>query len=199
MVANTEKLERLIADRQFVRARDLDGYGIPRMTLTRLVERGYLRRVARGLYMSEEHEVTHHHYLARLAKLVPDGVICLLTALRFHELGTQNPWQVWVAIDRTARKPHIRDLPLNFVRFSGAALTHGVETHRIEGVDVHVTTPAKTVADCFKYRNKVGLDVATEALWDFRRDRRGTIDDLLAAARVCRVEKIIMPFIQMTI
>jgi predicted transcriptional regulator of viral defense system len=120
----------------------------------------------------------------------------LLSALQFHELTTQIPHEVWLAIDVRARHPKLDYPPLRIVRFSGAALSFGVEQHRIAGVPVNVYTPAKTVADCFKYRNKIGLDVALEALRDTWRQRRATMDELLEAAKVCRVARIIRPYLE---
>src|SRR3974390_771864 len=130
------------------------------------------------------------------AKRVPHGVVCLLSALRFHVLTTQMPFEVWLAIDPKARLPQTENPPLRIVRFSGAALTYGAAPHTIEGVTVRITTPAKTVADCFKYRNKIGLDVALEALRDCYRQRKATMDELYLAAKVCRVARVIRPYLE---
>jgi predicted transcriptional regulator of viral defense system len=127
---------------------------------------------------------------------VPHGVVCLLSALRFHRLTTQAPFEVWLAIDRKARRPRVKHPPLRVVRFSGPALTEGVEEHTLEGVPVRVTTPARTVVDCFAYRNKVGLDVALEALRDCRRQRKATMDELHRAARVRRMANVMRPYLE---
>lgn len=134
--------------------------------------------------------------LAAASARVPHGVVCLLSALRFHELTTQNPAEIWLAIDRKARAPKAPELPLRIVRFSGAALTEGVETHRIDGVSVRVTSPAKTVADCFKYRRKIGADVALEALRECWRTRRCSVDALWRYAKVCRVTTVMRPYLE---
>jgi predicted transcriptional regulator of viral defense system len=142
----------------------VEAAGLSRTALGRLVEVGAIERVRRGLYAPANAKVTQHHTLVEAAKRVPLGVVCLLSALRFHGLATQNPHEVWIAVDVKARKPAADWPPLHVVRFSGEALTYGIEPHIIEGVDVRVTSREKTVADCFKYRNKIGLDVALEAL-----------------------------------
>lgn len=179
-----------------LRPRDLKPHGITRACLSRLCRRGVLSRVGRGLYMLPGADVTEHHDLAEACKRVPHGVVCLLAALRFHELTTQAPFEVWLAISGSARRPRVRDLPLRFVRFSGDALTSGVEEHNIEGVAVKVYCAAKTVADCFKYRHKIGLDVAIEALRDCRRERRCTVDELWHYARICRVANVMRPYVE---
>lgn len=176
--------------------RDIVRAGIHTQTLTRLVREGALERVGRGTYRLPGAPITRHHGLALAAAAVPRGMVCLLSALLFHDIGTQLPWQVWLAIDRRARRPVVEYPPLRLVRFSGEALTEGVETHRLEGVDVRVTSPARTVADAFKYRNKVGLDVAIEALREGWRDRRFTVEELERAARVCRVERVMRPYVE---
>ena len=170
-------------------------HGLPRVALTRLQRRGRIKRIAKGLYVAAGAELSEHHSLAETCARIPGGIVCLLSALRFHRLTTQSPHEVWIAIDVKARKPKVGDLPLRIVRFSGDALTHGVEEHRIEGISVRVTSPAKTVADCFKFRNKVGLAVAIEALRDYRRARK-SLDELYRAARVCRVSSVMQPYLE---
>lgn len=179
-----------------VRPRDLDAHGIPRIYLTRLVRRGLLERVGRGLYTLPDAEVSEHHSLAGAAKQVPHGVVCLLSALRFHELTTQNPFEVWMALHHKAWSPRSEALPLRIVRMSGAAFDSGVESHQIEGVTVRVYGAAKTVADCFKFRSKVGLDVAMEALRDYRRAYPAGMDDLWRYAKICRVSNVIRPYLE---
>lgn len=179
-----------------LRARDLATHGIPRAYLTRLVEDGLLNRAGRGLYTLPDAELTEQHSFAEAAKRVPHSVICLLSALRFHELTTQAPFEVWLALDPRARRPRVDAPPLRIVRFSGHALSQGVEEHRVEGVSVRVYSPAKTVADCFKYRNKIGLDVALEALRETWRERRATMDDLWHFAEICRVSTVMRPYLE---
>lgn len=178
-----------------VRPMDLEAHGIPRAHLYRLVAKGLLTRRARGVYVASDHRYTADHALARAAKRVPNGVICLLTGLRFHKLTTQNPREVWIALPEKARRPRIDDPRLRVTRFSGAALAAGIETHKIEGVDVRIYSAAKTVADCFKYRNKIGIDVAVEALKDFTRRHRGGAGDLARFARICRVSRVMRPYL----
>ena len=132
--------------------------------------------------------------LAEVAKRVPKGVFCLLTALRFHGLGTQNPREVWLAVDRRAGIPRVDFTPVRTIRISGVALTAGIEKHDIEGVRVRVTSTARTVVDCFKFRNKIGIDVAVEALKDYRRLRKGTADELWRQADQLRLAKVIRPY-----
>jgi predicted transcriptional regulator of viral defense system len=193
--AQTKTLE-VIRRLGLVRPRDLERRGIPRSRLYRLLALGLVERQARGLYTASDHAPTAEHALAQVARRVPEAIVCLLSALRFHELTTQLPNQVWVALSAKARKPRFEYPPLKVVRFSGRALTRGVETHRIEGVDVRITSPGKTIADCFKYRHKIGLDVALEALREAWRERRVTIDQIDQFARICRVERVMRPYIE---
>jgi predicted transcriptional regulator of viral defense system len=151
---------RLARKQGALRSRDFEAVGVSREALSRLVEQGVIHRVGRGLYGLPDAKVTEHHTLVEAALRVPAGVVCLLSALQFHKLSTQSPHEVWLALGTKARKPAVDWPPLRVVRFSGAALTHGVDRHMLEGVEVKITSPAKTVADAFKYRNKIGLDVA---------------------------------------
>ena len=187
---------RLLRRKGIVRASDLERYGIPRVYLTRLCQKGLVERVGRGLYQLARAETSEHITLAEAAKLVPNGVVCLLSALSFHGLTTLIPHEVWMAIDVKARRPKVAGVPLRIVRFSGKALTAGVEIHRIDGVPVKITCPAKTVADCFKYRNKIGLDVALEALRECRRQRKCSLEDLWHYAKICRVANVMKPYLE---
>ena len=186
----------LARERGTLTTRKVVDAGIHTEALTRLVREGELERVTRGSYRLPTAPVTEHHGLALAAAAVPRGIVCLLSALTFHEIGTQMPSEVWLALDRRARRPAVSYPPLRIVRFTGAALTEGVETHRIEGIEVRITSAAKTVADLFKYRNKIGLDVALEALREGWRDRRFTIEELDRAARACRVEAVMRPYVE---
>ncbi len=179
-----------------LRVRDVATMGIHPENIRRLAAEGVLIRGARGVYYLADADITEHHTLAEVCKRVPGGVICLLSALRFHELTTQSPWDVWLAIDRKARKPRLEYPALRIARFSGPALTEGVEAHRIEGVTVKVFSPAKTVVDCFKYRNKIGLDVALEAIKDYLRAHRGGMDNLWHFAKICRVANVMRPYLE---
>ena len=186
----------LVKAKGILRPRDLAAQGIPRETLRRLCESGELTRTGRGLYVAETESITENHTLAEVARLVPRGIVCLLSALRFHELTTQSPGEIWLAIPSKARRPKVSATTIRSVHFSGPALTQGVEEHVIEKVPVRVYSAAKTVADCFKARNKIGLDVALEALRDYWRKRKGTMDDLMRFAKICRVARIMQPYLE---
>jgi predicted transcriptional regulator of viral defense system len=143
--------------------------------------------------------VTEHATLATVSKRFPNGVVCLLSALRFHGIGTQNPREVWMALPRKSATPRNGDLPVRFMRFSDASFSAGVEEHNLENVPVRITNTAKTIADCFKYRNKAGLDVALEALRDALRQRKCKSDDIWRYAKVCRVTNVIRPYLEATL
>lgn len=179
-----------------VRAREIRKAGIHPEYLRKLCKKGLLIRTGRGLYVLADGDFTEHHSLAEACKRVPHGIICLLSALSYHEIGTQNPHQIWMAIDRSMRKPKVDYPPIRIFRFSGPSLEEGIEKKKIEGVSVRVYNPAKTVADCFKYRNKVGIDVAIEALKECWRSRRSTVDELVHYAKICRVRNIMQPYIE---
>lgn len=191
-----DRVLRLARSKGVLRARELEPLGIARATLTRLEQQGQLRRVARGLYVRADAEPNAHQTLAEAAKRVPHGAICLLSALQFHELTTQTPHEVWLAIGNKARKPRADWPPLRIVRFSERALHEGVERHVIENVPVVITTPARTVVDCFKYRREVGLDVAIEALRDYLRSRQRDVDALWRAASLQRVARVLRPYLE---
>lgn len=186
---------QLIADLGLARPRDLEQHGIARTLLSRLVEEGLVIRQARGIYTVVRHAPTEVHTLAQVAKRVPEAVFCLFTALRFHELTTQSAAEVWIALPEKALRPRLDYPRLRVARFSGLALTEGVEEHRVEGVIIRVYSAAKTVADCFKYRNKMGIDVAVEALRDFSRKHRGGATELARFARICRVSRVMQPYL----
>jgi predicted transcriptional regulator of viral defense system len=188
------RILELLKGSAFLRSRDLDKHRLPRTVLMRLVHRGQVVRAQRGLYMLPGGPETEHISLLEVAKKVPGGVICLLTALRFHGIGTQDPYQVWIAIGRKSKRPKISQILVRFVRFSDTSLYYGVEAHKILGTTLMITSPAKTVADCFKYRNKVGLDVAIEALREGCRAKRFSSDELYRAAQVCRIWKVLKPY-----
>ncbi len=179
-----------------LRPRDLAANGIARQYLILAMRQGLIERLARGLYRVPGVITTEHQSLAQVCKKTPTGVVCLLSALRFHDLTTQNPHEVWLAINQKAISPRMDAVALRVIRFSGAAFTQGVETHKIHGVPVRVYGVAKTVADCFKCRNKIGLNVAIEALRDCVQQRKANIDDLVRYARICRVERVMSPYLE---
>ncbi len=192
----SEKLFELARTQGLIRACDLEPLGIPRVALTRAVRRGQLERVGRGLYGLPGRVVSAQGTLAEVARKVPKGIVCLLSALRFYELTTQSPFEIWLAIENKAVKPKLNYPPLRIVRFSGVAFTEGVEEHIVDGVTVRVTSVAKTVADCFKYRNKIGLDVALEALREAWNEKRMTGDEIWHYAKVCRVANVMRPYLE---
>jgi len=179
-----------------VRARDLEGAGIPRAYLRRLCDRGLLEQVDRGLYRLADAPVTELSTLAEVSKRVPHAVVCLLSALQVHGMTSEAPHAVWLLIGRHARLPKVTSLTLEVVRASGEALEHGVEAKVIDGVKVYLTTPAKTVADCFRFRRHVGLEVALAALKDYLRKRKGSIDALVEAARADRIYAFMRPYLE---
>jgi predicted transcriptional regulator of viral defense system len=192
----TDQIMHLARTQSLLRSRDVEARGIPREYLLRLHRQGFLRRAAKGVYTLAETAVTEHHSLAVVAKIVPHGVVCLLSALRFHALTTQDPWQVWIAIDNQARRPSLRSPSLRVVRFSGKALTEGIEEHTIEDVPVRIYGAAKTIADCFKYRHKIGIDIAVEALKDALKRSEPAIDEIHRFAEVCRVDRVMRPYLE---
>lgn len=189
------KVMSLLKSRGIIRPRDLDMFNIPREVLRRLCQRGMVQRVGHGLYRLPIASVSEHYTLAEVCASVPAGVVCLLSALRFHGLTTQAPHEVWIAVDSKGYVPKMV-LPVRFVRFSGVAMTKGVVVHKVEGVKVKVYCPAKTVADCFKYRNKIGLDVALEALRESQRAGICSIDELWKYAKICRVGVVMRPYME---
>jgi predicted transcriptional regulator of viral defense system len=194
--AKIESTLRLVRKRGTLRPRDLAEHDIPRDYLDRLYRKGLVERVGWGLYASPTKAVTEHHSLVTAQQLVPKGVVCLLSALRFHGLTTQAPREVWLALPNKSWTPKVNRPKVRIVRYSGPALTEMVEEKKLEGATVRVYSPAKTVADCFKYRNKVGLDVALEALRDCWAKSKATMDELWAAAKVCRMENVMRPYLE---
>ena len=189
-------IESAFKTSSILRTRDLEAHGIWRANLRDYVEQGVLTRIGRGLYTLVGVEAGENHSLAEVGKRVPQGTVCLLSALRFHGLTTQQPHETWLALDGRARSPKTDSLALRIVRFTGSALSEGREEHVIEGVPVKIYNPAKTVADCFKFRNKIGLDVALEALRETWRARRCGMSELMRYARVCRVANVMRPYLE---
>jgi len=188
-----------VARRQGIaRGYDFDAAGVPRVYLQRLRDEGILEQVGRGLYRLAGADVASATSLAEAARIQPKGIIGLLSALQFHDLTTQTPQGVWMLLGPKDWAPVNPSVSLKIIRASGESLTEGVETHLIDGVPVRLTSSAKTVADCFKYRNKIGLDIAIEALRDFMRSQqgRGEISELWRYAEIDRVGRVIRPYIE---
>ena len=192
----SQRLIRLASRRGSVTRQEVIEAGIHTQALSRMVQAGALERVARGRYRLPDAPTTEHHGLALVAAGVPKAVVCLLSALSYHGIGTQLPHEVWIAIDRRSRRPALAYPKLRVLRFSGQALSAGVEAHRIEGETVRVYGVAKTLADLFKYRNKIGLDVCLEALREAWTARRFTMDEVHRYARICRVERVMRPYLE---
>lgn len=198
-MAPTVEALKLAGELGLIRPRDLAARNIPHTLLSQLHAQGCLERVSRGVYRLPQGATTEHATLAEVCIRIPSGVICLLSALHYHHMGTQSPHQVWVAIPEKARQPRINYPPLRTVRFSGAALQEGVETHTTLDGAVRVYSPAKTVVDCFKYRNKLGLDVALEALRAYIRDQRNSPDVLWYYAKLLRMANVMRPYLEATV
>jgi len=198
MIANTH-IQRVLDQARrggLLRTRDLDAIEAPRIVLTRLVAAGLLVKVGRGLYRLPSYTGSEHAGLATVATKVPQAVFCLLTALQFHELTTQLPRQVWIAMPRGSHVPRIDYPPIKMVQMTGGVYSEGIETVERDGVKLRVYGVAKTVADCFKHRNKIGLDVALEALKEVRAKRTATADDLWRYAKLCRVANVMRPYLE---
>ena len=191
-----ERARAILAEHGVLRLREIVDAGIAEETIARLVRRGEVIRLTRGLYQLSGYKVAAAHSLVEATKQVPRGVICLLSALQYHGLTTQLPSRVWIAIDRNAWKPTAQHPPLRVLRFGGKALTVGVEIHTIEGIAVPVYGVAKTVVDCFRYRNKIGLDVALEALRESLRKRRCAPNELWRLAHELRILSVMKPYLE---
>ena len=186
----------LLKTRGMIRLKDFAAASIGPETLARLVRDEVVVRPARGLYQLSNIAVEATHVLAEAAVMVPKGIICLTSALQFHGLTLQMPSAVWMAIDRTAWRPKITYPPIRFVRFKELALTESVKPHRIEGIEVPITEPARTIVDCFRYRTKIGIDVAMEGLREGLRHHRVTPDQIWQYARTARVWPVMRPYVE---
>jgi predicted transcriptional regulator of viral defense system len=180
----------------FFRPRDLEALDIRFGDLRRLVASGIVEKVGPGLYRLAAAETSEFETLAMVASAVPGAIVCLLSALTLHGIGTQAPHEVWLALDRKARKPVRLPARVRVVRFSGPALRYGIETTPILGVPVRITSAARTIVDCFRYRSKIGLDVALEALRDALRSRSAPVDEIMRAAEVLRARTVISPYLE---
>jgi predicted transcriptional regulator of viral defense system len=190
------RIMQFIGEHGIVRSRDIEAIGFPRQYLVRLHRQGKLNRPGRGIYTLPDADVTEHHSYAEVTKRVPQATVCLLSALVFHEITTQSPASVWIALSKGARTPALDSPSLRIVRLSGPSLTEGIDTHQVEGVTVRVYSAAKTVADCFKFRNKIGLDIAIEALKDCLHQKKASVNEIYHYAKVCRVSNVIRPYME---
>lgn len=193
---HTQRVLDLVHRKGLLRTSDLNAIEAPRIVLTRLTSAGLLDKVGRGLYRLPSHTGSEHEGLAVVAAKVPQAVFCLLTALQFHELTTQLPRQVWIAMPRGSHVPRLDYPPIKMVQMTDDVYAAGVEEHQRDGVTLRVYGAAKTVVDCFKHRNKIGLDVALEALKDARAKKKATADDLWRYAKLCRVANVMRPYLE---
>jgi predicted transcriptional regulator of viral defense system len=195
-LTQSDKIKKIIREKGILRPRDLDSCHIPRMVLRRMEQKGMLTKIGRGIYTLPGTEYSEHHSIAAACKKVPQGVICLISALVFHKLTTQAPFQVWMAIGEKDHKPQVDYPPIRFFRYSKEAFSKGISEKLIDNVHVQIYNPAKTVADCFKYRNKIGKDVAIEALRDCLEQKLCTYDELWKYAEICRVSNVMRPYLE---
>lgn len=198
-MSRQQQILELTRKKGIIRAEDVEAVGISRNYLYRMHKEGLLEKNAVGLYALPETPVTENSSLAEVAKRLPHAVVCLISALSYHEITTQIPHEIWLTIPRGSWRPDVEYPPLNLTYVSGPAYSFGIQEHVINGVAVKIYSPAKTVADCFKFRNKVGLDVAIEALREAWRSRKVTMDELVEAAGVDRVSKIMRPYLEATV
>ena len=192
----SQRIMHYVSQHGIVRPRDIEAMGLPREYLLRLHRQGKVIRSGRGLYSLPDAAITARHSYAEVARRVPGSIFCLLSALAFHEITTQSPASVWIALPKGSRRPAISTPSLRVVRLSGPSLTEGIENRKVEGVPIRVYSVAKTVADCFKFRNKVGLDVAIEALKDALWEKKATVNEIYRYAKVCRVGNVIRPYME---
>ena len=196
MQSHIDKIEKLLSLQRAFSAREATAYGIPHAILSYNCKRGKIVRVGRGLYASSELQPTSYPDLAQLVAKQVDFVVCLISALHIHEFTTQRPKSLWIAVRQGARIPSITPWPLSCIHLNRAPYEFGIEEHEIDGLKVKVYSAAKTVADCFKFRNKIGLDVALEALREGVRLKLFTIAELDAAAEACRVSNVMRPYME---
>jgi predicted transcriptional regulator of viral defense system len=196
MYQKAEHVGAVVEKRKLIRSKELKELSLSRSHLWNLAQAGKIERVGHGLYRAKNAPISTHETLLEVAKRVPSGVLCLSSALRYHELTTENPFEVWLAIERGAWTPKVDFPPLRVVHFSPAAFEFGIETHSVDGGSLRVYSPAKTVADCFKFRSKVGMETAIDALRAAYKEKKSTMDELWRAAKVCRVVNVIRPYME---
>ncbi len=193
---SNKKLNKLIDKGQPFTTAEVQSLGIPRQTLTRMCRKGVIQRIARGMYNIPNGEMSEHNDIKLAVKQVPYAVVCLFSALEFHNMTTQIPHQVWLAVPQGRRRKAITYPEIQYISLTKSSYDYGIEEHVIDGVSIKVYSVAKTVADCFKFRNKIGLEVALEALREAKSEQKATNTQILTAAKICRVDKIIMPYLE---
>ncbi len=193
---NEEIIKEIFKQHNVVRLRDFIKAGIHQQIIMRMVNAGKIQRISRGLYMLEESDITANHSFVEVSCKIRKAVICLISALQFHDIGTQLPNKIWIAIPRTNTKPNFTNPPLNINWYSGRAYTEGIEIKVIEGIPVKIYNIPKTIADCFKFRNKIGMEVAIESLKECVREKKVNTEDIMYYASICRVSNIIKPYME---
>jgi len=191
-----EHVGAIVQKRTLVRSKELNGLSVSRSHLWNLAKAGKIERVGHGLYRAKNATISTNETVLEVAKRVPLGVLCLSSALRYHELSSENPFEIWLAVERGAWTPKLNDHPVRVVHFSKPAFDYGIQIHSVEGGKLRVYSPAKTVADCFKFRSKVGMETAIQALRAAYREKKVTMDDIWRAAKVCRVVNVIRPYME---
>jgi predicted transcriptional regulator of viral defense system len=196
MPGMTEQITDMARRRGRVSSVDLAEIGASRTTLAYLAKKGVLRRIARGVYVPAD-QISENETLQAASLAAPHGVVCLLSALQFHEITTQIPMETWIAVERNQAIPKSKAFSLRIVRLGKIYFECGIEAHRLQGSTVRVYCPAKTVVDCFKFRNKIGLDIAREALKDSLSQGKATLDEIHRYARICRMLTVMRPYLEM--
>lgn len=192
----TDQIIDLARQKESLSSTDLAEIGASRTTLAYLAKKGLLRRIARGVYVPADH-ISENETLQAASLAVPNGVICLLSALQFHEITTQMPLETWIAIERNQAIPQSKELALRVIRLGKAYFECGIESHSLQGSRIRVYSPSKTVVDCFKFRNKIGLDIAREALKDSLDQGKATVDEIYRYAKTCRMLSVMRPYLEM--
>lgn len=192
----SQKALNLVEAKGIVRSSDFVEEGIPRMTISRLVAAHELQQIERGLYCLPQKEFSEKESLIVVASRVPQAIFCLLTALQIHELTTQLPRKIWIAMPIDSHVPKIEYPPIKMVKYTGKAYSEGIEIQQSDGINYRVYNVAKTIADCFKHRNKIGIDIAIEALKDAYGKNKVTTDELWHYAKICRVANVMRPYLE---
>jgi predicted transcriptional regulator of viral defense system len=195
-MTDTDRLLEIVRERGIIRARELDTFGIARKHLTDALETGQLVRLSRGIYAEADVPVTPKILLAQVCKQIPSGVVCLISALQFHNLGTQTPSEIWIAVPGHSHRPTSDYPPIHLVEFSPTAYRLGIEYSEYKQTEIRVYSPAKTIVDCFRFRNSIGLDVALESLNDYLRKPGNTADELMEYAINCRISTVLKPYVE---
>lgn len=196
VMSRNDKIFQLFEDKKMIRSRDVEAIGIPREYLLRMVRKGLVIRVARGLYCLSDENFKGYESFVEAVMTVPNGVICLISALHFYDITTQVSDKIWMAVKKGSWRPRSDSVQIKYNIFSENSYNYGIEIHKINNIEIPVYSVAKTVADCFKFRNKIGLDAAIEALKEAIRSKKAGVDEIHEAAKVCRVSRVIQPYME---